>query len=425
MDFNDTPAEAEFRLAARSWLADNAEPQDPATPKPGVFFGYPSADEIAWARAWQRKKYDAGWAGIAWPKAYGGRGGSIMEQIIWSQEELRYRTPPLVLYLGLGHVAYTIMQHGSDEQKSRYLPPLLKGEEIWCQLFSEPGAGSDFGGLACRAERDGGDWLINGEKIWISDGDYAEFGALVTRTNPDVAKHKGMTYFLVDMQTPGIEVENIRQINGRSHISRVRFTNVRVADSQRVGEVDDGWSVSLTTLMYERLFVGTAGANGQFGGPVYRHLVDLAKRVTYQGGPAIEHPLVRQRLADFRVRSKELEHNSYRVLTLVSRGEQPGPEGSISKLALGLLIQEMSNFALELQQGAGLLLGDDAPEEGIWQESMMEIPCMRIAGGTDEIQRTIIGERVLGLPPERPVPRNTPFKEIPRDEDAVASARAK
>lgn len=414
MHFEDSAEEAAFRREARAWLTANAKPRDPSIIMPGIFRDWPTAEEVAAARAWQRRKFDAGWARIFWPREYGGRGGTIMEQIIWDQEEARVETPPPVLFLGLGHAAYTIEQHGTPEQKAHFLPATVKGEIAWCQLFSEPGAGSDFGGLATRAERlADGRWRIDGEKIWTSDADYADYGILVTRSDDSLPKHKGMTYFLLDMHTPGVEVQNLRQISGGSHISRVLLDNVIIDDAQRLGEINNGWRVALTTLMYERFFVGASGSSGAFGGPHLEHLIQLAGRTSRNGRPAIEDAGVRQQLARFLVRARALRHMSYRVLTTVSRGQVPGPEGSLVKMGFSRLDQEVTQFALSLLGPQAAIVGDETPDGGLWQEAFLEAPGMRIAGGTDEIQLTILGERVLGLPQETVIPRDTPFREIP------------
>jgi alkylation response protein AidB-like acyl-CoA dehydrogenase len=299
MDFRDSPEEAAFLSEARAWLTANAPPRDPAEIEPGVFENWPTEAQMQAARAWQRRKFDAGWAGVFWPAEYGGRGGSIMQQIIWDQEERRVVTPPAVLLMGQGHVGYTLLAHGTTEQKGRWLPPTLRGELAWCQLFSEPGAGSDFAALACAAVRDGENWRIHGDKVWISDGAYADRGFLVTRTDPHGPKHKGLTCFVIDMRAAGVRVEDVRHPNGGSHFSHVCFDDMRVPDTDRVGAVDDGWRVALTTLMYERFFVGAWGSSGAFGGPQLRHLVELAKCRDVGGRPALEDSTVRQRLAAF------------------------------------------------------------------------------------------------------------------------------
>lgn len=414
MDFRDSPDEAAFRGQARAWLQVNAPLRDPHQVEPGVFEQWPDAAQLQAARDWQRRKHDAGWAGVFWPTEYGGRGGTIMQQIIWNQEERRVVTPPAVLLMGQGHVGYTLLAHGTAEQKRRWLPPTLRGEYAWCQLFSEPGAGSDFAALACAATRQGDHWRIRGEKIWISDGAYADVGFLVARTDPDGPKHKGLTCFVVDMRAPGVTVRDVRQPNGGSHFSHVRFDDLRVPDSDRVGAIDDGWRVALTTLMYERFFVGAWGSSGAFGGPQLRHLIELAGRCEVGGRPALQDDAVRQRLAAFTVRARAIEHMSYRVLTTVSQGGIPGPEGSIVKMEFARLSQEMTNFGLELMGPAAMLDGADAPLAGVFQAALLENPCLRIAGGTDEIQRTIIAERLLGLPQESHVPRDLPFRDLPR-----------
>jgi acyl-CoA dehydrogenase len=414
MDFRDSPDEAKFRAEARAWLEANAPLRDPADIEEGVFEDWPTAGQMQAARDWQRKKHDAGWAGVFWPVEQGGRGGTIMQQIIWGQEERRVVTPPAVLLMGQGHVGYTLLKYGTDEQKQRWLPPTLRGDWAWCQLFSEPEAGSDFAALACAAtpERDG--WRIRGEKIWISDGAYADYGFLVTRSDPAGLKHQGLTCFVVDMRAPGVTVRDVRQPNGGSHFSHVRFDDLWVPDTDRVGAVNDGWRTSLTTLMYERFFVGSWGVTGAFGGPQLRHLLALAQQCEKNGRPALEDSTVRQRISAFVVRAKAIKHMSYRVLTTVSQGEIPGPEGSIVKMEFAHLTQDMANFGLELMGTMAMLAGDDALFAGDFQAAMLENPCMRIAGGTDEIQRTIIGERLLGLPPDTPVPRDLPFRDLPR-----------
>jgi len=414
MDFRDSPDEAALRGEARAWLEANAPLRDPNEVEPGVFENWPDTAQMQATRDWQRRKHDAGWAGVFWPTEYGGRGGTIMQQIIWNQEERRVATPPAVLLMGQGHVGYTLLAHGTTEQKQRWLPPTLRGEYAWCQLFSEPGAGSDFAALACAARREGDHWRIRGEKIWISDGAYADVGFLVTRTDPDGPKHKGLTCFVVDMRAPGVTVRDVRHPNGGSHFSHVQFDELRVPDTDRVGAIDDGWRVALTTLMYERFFVGAWGSSGAFGGPQLRHLIELAGQCEVGGRPAIEDGAVRQRLAAFTVRARAIEHMSYRVLTTVSQGGIPGPEGSIVKMEFARLSQEMANFGLELMGPAAMLTGADAPLAGVFQAALLENPCMRIAGGTDEIQHTIIGERLLGLPQESHVPRDLPFRDLPR-----------
>jgi alkylation response protein AidB-like acyl-CoA dehydrogenase len=409
MDFNDTTEEAAFRAEARAWLDANAERLQPGERAPGIAEGRADPQMIARSQAWQAKKADAGWACITWPKEYGGRGATAIQSVIWNQEESRYKVPPNAFAIGQGMLGPTIMVHGTEEQKQRYLRPMLRGEEIWCQLFSEPSAGSDLAGLRTSAVRDGDDWLINGQKIWTTGAQYCKWGMIVTRTDPAAEKHKGITYFIVDMQSPGIEIRPIKQINGTSGFNEVFFTDVRVADRNRVGAVNEGWRGALTTLMNERHAIGAGG-----GGPDFKDLVRLAKESRWNDRTAFEDHAVRQRLARFYIRLKGLQYTAYRTQTALSRGQVPGPESSIGKLVGAPLRQEMAGFAVDLQGAAGAMF-DKAitPEEAVWQQTYLSAPGLRLAGGTDEILRNIIAERVLRLPPEIRVDKDLPFKDVP------------
>ena len=302
------------------------------------------------------------------------------------------------------------MVHGTDEQRQRYIRPMLRGEEFWCQLFSEPAACSDLAGLRTSAVRDGDDWVINGQKIWTTGAQYCKWGMMVTRTDTSAEKHKGITYFIVDMQSPGIEIRPIKQINGMSGFNEVFFTDVRVPDKNRVGAVNDGWRGALTTLMNERHSIGAGGA----GGPDFKDLVQLAKTTELAGRPAFEDHAVRQHLARFYIRMKGLQYTGYRTQTALSRGQTPGPESSIGKLVGAPLRQEMASFAVDLQGAAGAMIDRDAaPDEGVWQQMYLGTPGLRLAGGTDEILRNIIAERVLGLPPEIRADKGLAFKDVP------------
>ena len=408
MDFNDTPEEAAFRAEVRAWLDANAQRLRPDEAAPGMEErGTPGG--VKRAQEWQAKKADAGWACMTWPVQYGGRGASRIQQVIWNQEESHYKTPPSIFAIGQGMLGPTIMAHGTDEQKQRYLRPMLRGEEIWCQLFSEPAAGSDLAGLRTTAVRDGDHWVINGQKIWTTGAHYCKWGMVVTRTDPSAPKHKGITYFIVDMKAPGIEIRPIKQISGMSAFNEVFFTDVRVPDSNRIGAVNDGWRGALTTLMNERAAIG-----GGAGGPDFEDLVRVAKQSDWDGRPAFEDRAVRQRLARFYIRAKGLQYTAYRTQTALSRGATPGPESSIGKLVGAPLRQEMASFAMDLLGPAGALMeGDIVPDDAVWQLSYLGSPGLRIAGGTDEILRNIIAERVLGLPPEIRVDKDVPFKNIP------------
>jgi alkylation response protein AidB-like acyl-CoA dehydrogenase len=401
MDFNDTPEEAAFRAEARAFLEVHAQ-----RAVPGERTRLPDIDEqgIAEAKRWQALKYDNGWAVLTWPREYGGRAARAIESVIWNQEESRFRVPPTHIFgIGLGMLGPTLMAHGSEEQKQRFLRKMARGEEIWCQLFSEPAAGSDLAGLRTSAMRRGEDWIINGQKIWTSGAHYCDFGMLVARTDPTRPKHDGLTYFIVDMKAPGIEIRPIKQINGASHFNEVFFSDARIHDSYRIDQVNNGWRVSLTTLMNER-----ASLSGGGGGPGIKELIRLARSVEIDGRPALEDAGVRQRIADFYVRLRGIQHTSNRTLTALSRGQTPGPEASIGKLVLAPLGQQLASFAVELQGQAG---ADMDPEFG-FQEAYLSSPGFRIAGGTDEIMRNIIAERVLRLPAELRADKGMAFKDI-------------
>ena len=409
MDFNDTSEEAAFRAEARTWLDANAERLGPGERATGLAEGRADPELIKRAQEWQAKKADAGWACITWPREYGGRGATPIQSVIWNQEEARYRIPPNIFGIGQGMLGPTIMVHGTDEQKRRYLRPMLRGEEIWCQLFSEPSAGSDLAGLRTSAVRDGDDWILNGQKIWTTGAQYCKWGMIVTRSDPNADKHRGITFFIVDMESPGIEIRPIKQINGMSGFNEVFFSDVRVPDRNRVGGVNDGWRAALTTLMNERHSIAAGG-----GGPGFEDLIRLAKQSTRHGKRAFDDPAVRQRLAKFYVRIKGLQYTGYRTQTALSRGQTPGPESSIGKLVGAPLRQELASFAVDLQGSAGAMIDKAAaPDEGAWQQMYLAAPGLRLAGGSDEILRNIIAERVLRLPPEIRVDKDRPFKDIP------------
>ncbi len=406
MDFSDSPEEAKFRAAARAFLEANAERR-----KPGEVLGYrrgqDGKDALSQAKSFQARKAAAGYAGIAWPKEWGGRGGSVIEQVIYAQEEARFQVNPWFWAISLGIVIPTICSAGTKEQRERFAPPALRGQEIWCQLFSEPAGGSDLAALRTRAERDGDDWVVNGQKVWTSGAHYADFGALVARTDPTVAKHKGLTYFWLDMKSPGIEIRPIRQISGSSHFNEVFFNDVRIPDSQRIGKVGAGWQVAITTLMNERHITGDEP------GPDVAELMALAREVETAHGPAIDDPAVQERIAEFYVRSQGLKFTKFRTMTSLSRGETPGPQSSIGKLVTASKLQDITSYGLDLLGMAGSATGSDMPLGGIFEEALFYSPALRIAGGTDEILRNIIAERVLGLPPDVRVDKDVPFTAIP------------
>ena len=399
MDFNDTPEEARFREQAATWLAENA-PNDDA---------FRALTPLEQAKQWQKQKYDAGWACIGWAPEFGGRGASPIEEVIWRQEESQYDLPANFFLIGQGMIAPTLMAWARDEDKARYLPPLASGEEVWCQLFSEPAGGSDLAALRTRAERDGDEWVINGQKIWTSGAHFSDYGVIVVRTDPTVPKHKGLSYFYVDMKAPGVEIKPIKQLTGDSDFNEVYFNDVRVSDQQRLGEVGQGWQVSLTTLMNERAAIG-----GGFGQMDVALAMAVAQKVEINGRPALEDASVRARLANWYVQESGLKYTGYRSLTALSRGALPGPENSIGKLVGAPKMQAMSSYLMDLLEASGAITDESlATEAGIIQRAYMGAPGLRIAGGTDEIMANIIAERVLGLPQEPRLDKGIPFNEVP------------
>ncbi|TFU02971.1 acyl-CoA dehydrogenase [Polymorphobacter arshaanensis] len=413
MNFDDTPQEAAFRATVRTWLDANAPKHLEAQLRTAGFAsgGVTSEDPMAAARAWQKKKYDAGYACLHWPKEYGGGGFSPIERVIWGQEEGPYAALGGLFTIGHGMCCPTLMAWASEDQKRDLLPQAAAGEQVWCQLFSEPASGSDLAGLRTRAEpaNDGsGDWIINGQKIWTSGAQHSDWGLLITRTDPGVAKHKGLTMFFLDMRSPGVEVRPIKQANGQSGFNEVYFTDVRIPDAQRLGAVGQGWEVSLTTLMNERLSIGSGMPTG------FPELFDLACRLETPDGPAINDRNVRSKLATWAVRTSGLKYTGMRAISALSRGETPGPENSIGKLVAGATMQDIAAFALDLQGEAGILVDPEVTAaNGRFQAMLLRSPATRIEGGSDEILRNIIAERVLGLPGDIRVDKTVPFNQIP------------
>ena len=407
MDFNDTAEQAAFRSEVRNWLDANARRLE-GTGGRLLSLRRGENDYVALAKEWQARKAAAGYAVIHWPEEYGGRGGGPMETVIYREEESAYDVPRGVFDIGLGMCGPVLMAYADDRTKEHLLPGMVTGEDVWCQLFSEPTAGSDLAGLRTRAERDGDDWVINGQKVWTSGAHYAKYGIIVTRHDPSLAKHKGLTFFWLDMESPGIEVKPIKQISGGSNFNEVFFTNVRVPDSQRLGEVGEGWQVSLTTLMNERLAVGGAGP------PDFREIFDLARGLELDGQAAIANSAVRDRLADWYVEAEGLRLTKARSMTKLGRGETPGPEASIEKLVSASKQQEIGAFGADLLEQAGVLVDDNlGPLQSLFQSAYLSSPGMRIAGGSDEILRNIIAERVLQLPGDIRVDRGVAYSEIP------------
>lgn len=402
----DSPEEAAFRAEASAWLSDHADLRTEPKVNPSAIVAEWTPDEeeqrLAEAQDWQRTKFKDGWAGVGWPVEYGGRGGSPIQAIIFGQEESRFDVPRDALTVGLGWCGPALLQHGAAGQKERFLPPLLRGDEVWCQLFSEPSAGSDLAGLGTRATRDGEEWVITGQKVWTTFAHRSHWGLCIARNDPDAPKHKGMTAFMVDMAAPGIACRPLRQMTRSSNFNEVFLDEVRVPDRHRVGDVGDGWRVVITTFMYERIGGSFAGAG------VLDALRDLIAEAGLSGDP-----LVRDRLAGLYIRAQALRYTGMRLVTAISKGTVPGPEGSIMKLAGTLFLTDLYEFATELLGPSGMLAGGDARWEGEWQDAFLGTPGLRIGGGTDQIQRNIIGERVLGLPGDVRVDKGVPFSKIP------------
>ncbi|HEX6861058.1 MAG TPA: acyl-CoA dehydrogenase family protein [Caulobacteraceae bacterium] len=400
MDFNDSPEEAAFREHARKWLAENAAQHKSSSAngrKPN------SPEHMAAAKEWQARKAQAGFACITWPKEWGGGGGTPIQSVIFNQEEAKAGVNYGYFTIGLGMCVPTVMAFADDDTKQRFVGPAVKGEEIWCQLFSEPAGGSDVAAARTRAVKDGDEWVINGQKVWTTGAQYSDYGILLVRTDPDVPKHKGLTMFWIDMHDPAVEVRPIHQMSGGSDFNEVYFTDLRVKDSQRLGGVGDGWKVALVTLMNERLAVGGSS------GPDYKLVMELARQLG-----ATKDDALREKLADWYVASEGLKLTRFRTMTALSRGQTPGPESSIGKIIAANQMQEMANSSMELQDQFGIINDPAvAPLEAAFQQSLMWAPGLRIAGGTDEILKNIIAERVLGLPGDVRVDKDVAFKDMP------------
>jgi alkylation response protein AidB-like acyl-CoA dehydrogenase len=393
MDFRDTSQEAAFRADLRAWLAANL-PADWATRDPQV--GRYSPEQ---ARAWSRKLYDGGYVGLTWPKVYGGQSAPYTYQGIFLEESARAGAPAHIGGIGLGMAGPTIIAHGTEEQKARYLQPLLSAEEIWCQGFSEPGAGSDLAGARTRAVRDGEDYLVNGQKVWSSWAQIADWCILVVRTDPAAAKHRGLSYLVVDMHSPGIEVRPLRQITGDPEFNEIFFTDARVPVANRLGEEGEGWQVAMTTLLHERGTLGfalTAALEVAVG-----KLVKLARTVDSTGRRPADDPLVRDAVAQQWVALQALRYTNYRSLTSLIRTGVPGPEGSVAKLHWSESNQRLTKLALSLQGLASQLDGDGGVWNGYWQYQQLRSRGNTIEAGTSEVLRNIIAERVVGLPSSR------------------------
>lgn len=405
MNFEDSLEEAAYRARVRAWIAANAPDMSHLSPEERRNW---HEKHKAVARRWQATKADAGYACISWPRERGGAGGSNIEEAIFNQEEARAGLQFTYFMTGLHMLLPALMEHSHDEASLARVQPAVRGEEIWCQLFSEPSSGSDSAGIRSRAARDGDGWRINGQKVWNSGAQIADYGMLIARTDPDVPKHKGLTAFWIDMKTPGVEVRPIMMMSGDAELNEVFLSDVWVPDSQRVGAPGDGWKVVISTLMNERAALGSGtGLN-------WRDILALARDVPSFAGVVAKDPAFREWLADLYVDAEAIRLLSFRTLTALSQGTAPGPESSAGKLLWSGLAQNLSDKALDILDAYGLVADPAiAPANGAFQHRYMWAPGLRLGGGTDEIMKNIIAERVLGLPGDVRVDKNVAFRDIP------------
>ena len=392
MDFNYTPEQEAYRRGVRTWLEANQPPPLTDGEKENI------TDEVLWERlkAWHKKLYHAGWAGLTWPKEYGGKGATFVEQVIFQQEMGRLNLPMGSNVLGVIMTGPAIMQWGTDEQKKRYLNPILSGDEIWCEGMSEPGAGSDLAALQTRAVLEGDSFVVNGQKVWTTIAHRSHFVQLFVRTDPELPKHKGMSCLLVDMKAPGVTVKPLKQITGESDFNEIFFDDVRVPKENLLGPLNMGWQVLVATLMHERFGIGeTLGGSEQMLGA----LVQLAKHCKIDGHPAAEEPEIRQQIAQFAIEAMAKKYNGFRSLTRRLKGQLPGPEASTGKLVSTDLTQRMVKFTSRLLgQYAYLERHSPYAPDGDWMKRILQVESMTIAGGTSPVQKNMIGERILNLP---------------------------
>ena len=413
-DLTNTTIE-QFTADAHKFLAANAEPRES---KKAFVWGEGSdnvsmfeerskqaEDEmVSRAKQWRQQKFDAGFGWISGPEQYGGRGLSNEFEKAYSKAEAQYKVANQSIFqIGLGMVAPTILAHASDEAREEYLRAMWRADIVACQLFSEPGAGSDLASLQTKAERDGDEWVITGQKVWTSGAQYSDIGEVICRTDPSLPKHKGMTGFIVDMHAAGVEIRPLRQMTGGASFNEVFFNEVRVPDSYRLGEVNNGWGVALTTLMNERAAIGTAsgGETSMF--------TRMQAMVQHFG--LIDDPIVREKMADLFIRTKVAGYNNQRAMDKIRAGQTPGPEMSIAKMALVDNQKRMNDF---LSLVLGSKLQADTGEWGTyaWGQLLLGAPGMRIAGGSDEVMRNIVGERVLGLPKDVGIDSKSAFRDL-------------
>jgi len=407
VDLNDTPEQAQYREQVRAWLEEH-KAEAPVLRGEGAL---KDEDEIVAARReWQRKLAEAGLAGVTWPKEFGGQGLGPIEQVIVNQEISKAGVPGILDVIGVGMLGPTIIAHGTDEQKGRYLGPMLHGDEVWCQMFSEPAAGSDLAGIQTRArQNDDGSWVLNGQKVWTTNAQFASYGLLLARTDPDQPKHKGLTMFVVPMDAEGVTIRGLRQISGEAEFNEVFFDDVRLDEDAVCGPVNGGWGTALTTLMYERVTIGLGSEGMGYNASRYAEAIgaDEVARADSE---------VRQRLAEIAIDLLSVRFTGYRTLTALSKGQIPGPESGLAKVTL-------VNAAIRAGELLADVIGPEAlSEDSEWAYMISFLPGLKSAGGTEEILRNTIGERVLGLPPEPRLDKGIPFSELKAKEREAVSA---
>ena len=403
MDLNDTPEQAAFRAQVRAWLDEHR------LAAPG---SSGAADDTAYIdarRAWQGRLAEAGLAGVTWPKEVGGQGLGPIEQVIVNQEIGRARVPGILDVIGIGMLGPCLIAHGTDEQKARHLGPMLHGDEVWCQMFSEPAAGSDLAGIQARAEAsEDGSWRVNGQKVWTTNAQFASFGLMLARTDPDVPKHKGLTMFIVPMDAPGVTIRGLRQISGEAEFNEVFLDDVELAADSVVGGVGNGWATALTVLMFERLTIG-------LGSESMGYRPDRFAALVAADPAAAADTDVRQRLGELSTELLAIRFQSYRTLTALQKGQIPGPESGLAKVT-------MVNAGVAAGDLVADVLGPEAlDEDSEWAYMISFLPGLKSAGGTESILRNTVGERVLGLPPEPRLDKGVPFSELrAKEREAVA-----
>jgi alkylation response protein AidB-like acyl-CoA dehydrogenase len=405
VDLDDTQEQADYRAQVRSWL-DEHKSEAPVLDGPDAI---KDEDEvIAARRAWQGKLAEGGLAGVTWPKDFGGQGLGPIEQVICNQEIAAAKVPGILDAIGVGMLGPTIIAHGTDEQKTRYLGAMLHGDEVWCQLFSEPAAGSDLAAVQTRARlQDDGSWRISGQKVWTTNAQFASYGLLLARTDADVPKHKGLTMFIVPIDAPGVTVRGLRQISGEAEFNEVFFDDLAVDGDAVVGGVGNGWGTALTTLMFERVTIGLGSEGLGYNSTRFAQAIagDAAAR---------RDPEVRHQLGEIASEMLAVRFTGYRTLSALQKGQVPGPESGLAKITI-------VSGAIKAGDLIADVLGPDALDaDSQWAYMISFLPGLKSAGGTEEILRNTIGERVLGLPPAPRLDKGIPFSELRSKETTAA-----